>query len=332
MVAGSTDPTTLYRAVASGDRRALARSITYAESSRSEHRAIAHQVIEASLPATAPVPRIGISGTPGVGKSTFIEALGLHLVELGHRPAVISVDPSSKVTGGSILGDKTRMPRLSASPSAYIRPSASGGVLGGVAAATDDVILLCEAAGYGPIVLETVGTGQSETAVDDLTDLFVLLVAPGGGDDLQGIKRGVMELIDILVVNKADGPRATEAATTVASYRAALTLMRPKVADLPTEVTSCSAIEHTGIDDVWRLIDHRWTSMADTGALARRRLDQRRRLVLERSRSALLARVAPSFAELAARHDRDLVSGNRSPAAIASEIVDLALAEFRTHG
>lgn len=328
MVPGNTDPTTLYRALASGDRRALARSITYAESSRTDHRSIAHRVIEASLPAPNPVPRIGISGTPGVGKSTFIEALGVHLLELGHRPAVISVDPSSKVTGGSILGDKTRMPRLATSPDAYIRPSASGGVLGGVAAATDDVILLCEAAGYGPIVLETVGTGQSETAVDDLTDLFVLLVAPGGGDDLQGIKRGVMELIDILIVNKADGPRKDEAAMTVASYRAALTLMRPKIADLPTEVTSCSAMEQTGIDDAWRLISDRWATMLDSGALTRRRIDQRRRLVVERSRVGLLERVAPSFSELTARHERDLVAGSRSPAAIASEIVDHALADL----
>lgn len=277
------------------------------------------------------VRRIGISGTPGVGKSTFIEALGLHLLALGHRPAVLTIDPSSQVTGGSILGDKTRMPHLSASTDAFIRPSASGGVLGGVAASTDDVILLCEAAGYGPILLETVGTGQSETTVDSLTDLFVVLVAPGGGDDLQGIKRGIMELIDVLVVNKADGPREPEAEATVAAYRSALSLMRPKHPGFPTSVMSCSAIEQRKISDVWSTIDRRWNTMAASGALHQRRLQQRQSLVVERARQSLVERIAPTFDELTSRHGDEIDAGSRSPAAIAAEIADAAIAGLTQH-
>lgn len=327
----SVEPAALYEGIVAGQRRALARAITFAESSRVDHQAIAHDVIERSLPSESVVPRIGISGTPGVGKSTFIEALGMHLLQLGHRPAVISVDPSSKVTGGSILGDKTRMPNLSASTDAFIRPSASGGVLGGVAASTDDVILLCEAAGYGPILLETVGTGQSETTVDSLTDLFVVLVAPGGGDDLQGIKRGIMELIDVLVVNKADGPRAPEAETTVAAYRSALTLMRPKHPGIPTSVMSCSALEQRKIGEVWSTIDRRWNTMEASEVLQQRRLHQRQSLVVERARRALVERIAPTFNELADRHSNAIDGGTRSPAAIAAEIADAAVAELTRH-
>lgn len=325
MARGTTDPKLLFESLSGGDRRSLAKAITFAESRRSDHQKIARAVIEESLPAKTVVPRIGISGTPGVGKSTFIEAIGLHLLELGHRPAVISVDPSSTVTGGSILGDKTRMPQLAASPDAYIRPSASAGVLGGVAAATDDVVLLCEAAGYGPILLETVGTGQSETAVESLTDLFVLLVAPGGGDDLQGIKRGVMELVDILVVNKADGPRVEEAQSTVSAYRAALSLMRPKTHDFPPVVVSCSAMEHTGIAEAWDTIQQRWTQLADDGVLGPRRVDQRLRIIRERSRESLLATIAPSLDTMTEHYADDIRDGSRAPSAVAAEIVEAVL-------
>lgn len=260
--------------ILSGNRAALARAITLVESTRADHAKMAVTLINELLPHTGSAKRIGISGTPGVGKSTFIEALGGHLTDLGERVAVLAVDPSSQRTGGSILGDRTRMPELSRNPNAYIRSSPSQGTLGGVGAQTDATRLLCEAAGYTVTLIETVGVGQSETTVAELTDLLLLLVAPAGGDDLQGIKRGVMEMADFIAINKADGDLRAVAATTAHEYRAALSLVRPKWPDHPTEVRLCSALGHEGIRELWEAIDQRWSTLCDIGAIERLRADQ----------------------------------------------------------
>jgi LAO/AO transport system kinase len=234
-----------------GDRRALARAITLVESTRAEDRARAEELLASLLPRTGGAMRIGISGAPGVGKSTFIEAFGLHLTGLGKKVAVFAIDPSSRRGGGSILGDKTRMEKLSRDPNAYIRPSPAGTTLGGVARRTRECLLLAEAAGFDVVIVETVGVGQSETAVADMTDLFVLLASPGGGDDLQGIKRGVMELADLVLVTKADGDLMPAARRAVADYHAALHLMRPKHPGLAPQVMSVSSIEGNGIAQSW---------------------------------------------------------------------------------
>ncbi|MET0727313.1 MAG: methylmalonyl Co-A mutase-associated GTPase MeaB [Acidimicrobiales bacterium] len=250
-----TDATAdLAAGVASGDRRALARAITLVESQRSDHRSEGSRLLQALLPRTGNARRIGFSGAPGTGKSTLIEALGLLAVEGGHRLAVLAIDPSSALTGGSILGDKTRMAVLSTHPSAFVRPTPSRGVLGGVARNTREAILLCEAAGYDIVFVETVGVGQSEVAVADLVDLFVLVASPSGGDELQGIKRGIMELADLIVVNKADGDLAPAATRACSDLRQAVHLLRPKRPGWSSEVRTCSALEGTGIDDVWAAI------------------------------------------------------------------------------
>ncbi|HWA91945.1 MAG TPA: methylmalonyl Co-A mutase-associated GTPase MeaB [Rhizomicrobium sp.] len=236
------------------DRRALARAITLVESTRTEDRAESEGLLARILPATGGAMRLGISGAPGVGKSTFIEAFGLHLTGQGKKVAVFAVDPSSRRGGGSILGDKTRMEKLSRDPNAYIRPSPAGTTLGGVARRTRECVLLAEAAGFDVVLVETVGVGQSETAVADMTDLFVLLSSPGGGDDLQGIKRGVMELADLVIVTKADGDLLPAARRAVADYHAALHLMRPKHDGLSPKVVAVSALEGSGIGEAWREI------------------------------------------------------------------------------
>jgi len=244
----------LIEGIRAGDRRSLARAITLAESTRDDHRAVADEVLETLLPDTGRSRRIGISGPPGVGKSTFIEALGLHIIEQGHRLAVLAIDPSSRRTGGSILGDKTRMADLSHSEAAFIRPSPGSGHLGGVARRTREAMLLCEAAGFDVVIVETIGVGQSEVAVSDMVDMFTLLVSPGGGDELQGIKRGIMELADLVVVNKADGDLAAAAGRTRADYAAAVHLLRPKWQAWTTEVMACSALTGTGVDEVWSAV------------------------------------------------------------------------------
>ena len=236
--------------IVGGDRRALARAITLIESTRADHRVEAVALLE-RLPHHGSAFRIGITGTPGVGKSTFIEAFGLHLVELGLRVAVLAVDPSSSRTGGSILGDKTRMAELARHTTAFIRPTAAGGTLGGVARRTREVIRLVESARYDVVIVETVGVGQSEIAVANLTDAFVLLVAPAGGDELQGVKRGIMELADIIVVNKCDGGLEAQARSTLSDYASALRLMRP-TSDLWTPLAiAASALTGLGVAEVW---------------------------------------------------------------------------------
>jgi LAO/AO transport system kinase len=248
------DPEALARAIRSGDRAGLARAITLVESTRSEHQALARDLVQRLLPETGRAIRIGITGVPGAGKSTTIDTFGSNLTAAGHKVAVLAVDPSSSRTGGSILGDKTRMAQLAVDPNAYVRPSPSSGTLGGVAAKTRETMLLCEAAGFDVILVETVGVGQSETAVADMTDLFVVLMLPGAGDELQGIKKGILELADIIAVNKADGDGATRARAAAAEYRAALHIMAPKSLVWSPPVLMISGLTNLGLDELWAQI------------------------------------------------------------------------------
>ncbi len=259
-----------------GDRRALAQAITLIESTRSDHRVEASVLLESLIPYAGRSIRLGISGVPGVGKSTFIEALGNHVIDQGHRVAVLTVDPSSAISGGSILGDKTRMELLSRRPEAYIRPSPSGNTLGGVTRRSREALLLCEAAGFDVIIVETVGVGQSETRVADMTDTFMLLLLPGGGDELQGIKRGIMELADLILINKADDDLQSLAGRSAAEYRAALRLLHPRSADWKVEVQTCSARDGTGIGEAWESVLRHRQVLESTGELERRRAAQAR--------------------------------------------------------
>jgi LAO/AO transport system kinase len=270
-------PTVNVPLLLAGDRRALARAITLVESTTAADQKKSEQLLEGILPRTGGAMRIGISGAPGVGKSTFIEAFGLHLTGRGKKVAVFAIDPSSRRGGGSILGDKTRMEKLSRDPNAYIRPSPAGTTLGGIARRTRECLLLAEAAGFDVVLVETVGVGQSETAVSDMTDLFVLLAGPGGGDDLQGIKRGVMELADLLIVTKADGDLLPAARRAVSDYHAALHLMRPKHQGLIPKVLAVSSIERTGIAEAWNEMQTIHGALAAGGRLAALRADQARR-------------------------------------------------------
>jgi LAO/AO transport system kinase len=260
--------------ITAGDRRALAQSITLVESTRPDHRADAAALLDAVLPNTGKAVRLGVTGTPGAGKSTVIEELGGRLTAGGHRVAVLAVDPSSRRSGGSILGDKTRMERLAREPRAFIRPSPSGGSLGGVARRTREAALLCEAAGFDVIVVETVGVGQSEVAVADMVDCFCLIVAPGGGGELQGIKRGIIELADLIVVNKADGDLLPAARRAVADYRHAVHLLRPKHPGWEVPVVPASAFQGTGIDEVWATVEKLVAHLREGDTLERLRSEQ----------------------------------------------------------
>ena len=266
----------LAKAVLEGNRRALAQAITLVESTRTDHRATACDLLAYLLPHSGDSIRLGVSGVPGVGKSTFVEALGNHVIDEGHRVAVLTVDPSSAISGGSILGDKTRMELLSRRPEAYIRPSPAGKTLGGVTRRSREVLILCEAAGFDVVIVETVGVGQSETKVADMTDMFVLLQLPGGGDELQGIKRGIMELADLILINKADDGLEGLAGRSAAEYRNALRLLHPRSSNWKVEVLTCSARDGAGIAEVWNLVlKHRSVHEA-SGELKTRRAAQAR--------------------------------------------------------
>ncbi|WP_299480948.1 methylmalonyl Co-A mutase-associated GTPase MeaB [uncultured Roseibium sp.] len=253
--AKTIDPQTLAADLKAGKRAALARAITLVESKKADHRHVAHQLIQDVLPLTGKALRIGITGVPGVGKSTTIDTLGSNLTAAGHKVAVLAVDPSSTRTGGSILGDKTRMARLATDPNAYIRPSPSAGTLGGVAAKTRETMLLCEAAGFDVILVETVGIGQSETTVADMVDFFLVLMLPGAGDELQGIKKGVLEIADMIAVNKADGDGATRARSAAADYRAALHILAPKSPNWTPPVITISGLVNQDLDTLWQQIE-----------------------------------------------------------------------------
>jgi LAO/AO transport system kinase len=312
--------------VINGDRRALARAITLAESTRSDHRAEAEALLEQVLPHAGGAVRVGISGAPGAGKSTFIEALGTHLVAHDHRVAVLAVDPSSTRSGGSILGDKTRMEQLTRSPDAFVRPSPTGGTLGGVARRTREALLLCEAAGFDVVLVETVGVGQSEVKVAAMVDLFLVLVAPGGGDELQGLKRGIMELADLVVVNKADGDLAATAAHTAADYAAALHLVRPRSAAWTPRVLTCSALTGTGISEVWDAVaEFRDAVAADLPAL---RAAQSREWMWSEVTDSLLEALTTDAgtADLARRLEAEVAAGTTTPTAAARAVVAAHLA------
>ena len=264
----------LTRDLRAGHRAALARAITLIESRRGDHQATARDLVQALLPDTGNAVRVGITGSPGVGKSTTIDGLGMFLIERGHKVAVLAVDPSSARTGGSILGDKTRMARLSASDSAFIRPSPASGTLGGVAAKTREAMLLCEAAGFDVVLVETVGIGQSETAVCDMTDFFLALMLPGAGDELQGIKKGVLELADMIAVNKSEGENRARAVAAAGEYRAALHIMQQASPNWSPPVMLVSGLDNVGLDDMWaKVVEHRKKFEA-TGELAQKRRDQ----------------------------------------------------------
>jgi LAO/AO transport system kinase len=315
-------PTTMELAagVRDGDRRALARAITLVESTRADHRRQAAEVLDALLDATGRSVRVGISGPPGVGKSTFIEALGLHVVGLGHRLAVLAVDPSSRRSGGSILGDKTRMAELSRHEAAFIRPSPGGEHLGGVARHTREAMLVCEAAGYDVVFVETIGVGQSEVAVAEMVDLFLLLVNPGGGDELQGIKRGIMELADLVVVNKADGDLAAAAGRARSDFTNAVHLLRPKWSAWATEVLACSALEQRGIDEVWDAVQRFGEALRASGELDELRARQATAWMWSEVDDALRDRFRddPRVRSLLPGLEAEVASGRMAPTAAAA--------------
>jgi LAO/AO transport system kinase len=257
-------------------RRALAQAITLIESTRNDHRAAASALLERVIPYAGKSMRLGISGAPGVGKSTFVEALGNHVIDAGHRVAVLTVDPSSAISGGSILGDKTRMEKLSRRSEAYIRPSPAGKTLGGVTRRSREALILCEAAGFDVIIVETVGVGQSETKVADMTDMFMLLLLPGAGDELQGIKRGIMELADLILINKADDDLLVLADRATAEYRNALRLLQPRSANWEVAVQTCSARDGTGIAEAWEAALRHREMLDASGQFTARRAAQAR--------------------------------------------------------
>jgi LAO/AO transport system kinase len=314
----------LAEGVRRGDRRAIAKAITLLESTRADHRVRGDGLLNVLLPATGGALRLGISGVPGVGKSTFIETLGLHLIDRGHRVAVLAVDPSSSVSGGSILGDKTRMERLSVQEAAYIRPSPAGGTLGGVAEKTREAMLVCEAAGYDVVIVETVGVGQSETTVAGMTDLFVLLQLPNAGDDLQAIKRGVMELADMVVVNKADldVDAATRARATLTSALRVFALHGR--GETPPPVLQLSALKGEGVGAFWAEVERLAAARRASGAFDARRREQALAWMWDNVRARLLAdfHAHPAVREVLAATLRDVAEGRAAPSAAARALLD----------
>jgi LAO/AO transport system kinase len=260
--------------IRNGDRTMLGRAITLVESTKPEHQAQAQALIQAIMPLTGNATRIGITGVPGAGKSTFIEAFGMHLIGLGRKPAILAIDPSSKLTKGSILGDKTRMQRLSIAPEAFIRPSPSSGALGGVAGKTRETILICEAAGFDTVIIETVGVGQSETQVSEMVDFFLLLMIAGAGDELQGMKRGIMEMADALVINKADGDNIAAAKRAAGDYKNALHLFPPSNSSWIPQVATCSSLTGEGVADIWQTISQYTAQMQGNGHWQQKRKQQ----------------------------------------------------------
>src|ERR1700748_230274 len=308
-----------------GSRTALARAITLIESRRSDHQAAARDLVQALLSDTGNAVRVGITGSPRVGKSTTIDGLGMFLIERGHKVAVLAVDPSSARTGGSILGDKTRMARLSASEHAFIRPSPSSGTLGGVAAKTREGMLLCEAAGFDVVLVETVGIAQSETAVADMTDFFLALMLPGAGDELQGIKKGLVELADMIAINKADGDNIRRATIAAAEYRAALHILPPQVAEWRPPVVTYSALTGAGISEIWdNVLAHR-DKLPEAGALAARRRGQQVKWMWALFDERLRGRLAsdPKLKAKLPQIERAVAEGSLSPALAADEIAEM---------
>jgi LAO/AO transport system kinase len=319
------DLKTLAKELRAGNRASLARAITLIESRRGDHQAAARELVQALLPSTGKAMRVGITGSPGVGKSTTIDALGSFLIEGGQKVAVLAVDPTSARTGGSILGDKTRMARLAVSDAAYIRPSPSSGTLGGVAAKTREAMLLCEAAGFDAILVETVGIGQSETAVADMTDFFLALMLPGAGDELQGIKKGLVELADMIAINKADGDNLKRAQQAAADYRSALHILSPRSEHWQPPVVTYSALTGAGIAELWRkILDHR-AAMNACGDFAKRRREQQVKWMWSMLEQRMMARLRADTSTRARvkKIEADVADGRTTPAVAAEQIAEM---------
>ncbi len=310
--------------VIAGDRRALARAITLIESRRPADRPQAGALLRQLLPATGKAIRLGFSGAPGVGKSSFIETFGTFLTKRGLKVAVLAIDPSSTRSGGSILGDKTRMELLSRDPNAFIRPSPSSGALGGVARRTREAMLAADAAGYDVVIIETVGVGQSETQVCDMVDMFVLLLSPGGGDELQGIKRGIMELADMVIVNKADGEFLKAAGRAAAEHQAALHLMRPKSMSWQVPVLQSSALTGAGMDEIWNAITTYRKTLGQSGELAARRAEQARAWMWAEVHDGLLDMLHedPAAEKLAAKLEKQVLAEKLPASEAAQQLLD----------
>ena len=317
-----SDP--LLEPLLSRDRRALAQAITLVESTRSDHRERADALLAEILPHTGKSVRLGITGVPGVGKSTLIERFGLGLIDAGRSLAVLAIDPSSKRGGGSILGDKTRMEELSRREAAFIRPSPAGATLGGVARRTREAMLLLEAAGFDTVIVETVGVGQSETAVADMVDMFIVLLLPGGGDDLQGIKRGVIELADLIVVNKADGDLKATAQRSAADYQHALRMLRSPTQGWTPEVKTCSAATGEDVMAIWEVVGRFVAAVGEKG-VARRRAEQARAWMWNEVGETLLAelRKHAEVKRLVGGLEREVEGGRTTPAAAARRMLEV---------
>ncbi len=316
----------LAAAIRAGDRAALPRAITLVESTRPDHREQAQQLLLELMPEAGNAMHVGITGVPGAGKSTTIEALGMYLIEQGHRVAVLAVDPSSTRTGGSILGDKTRMARLAVHPDAYIRPSPTSGTLGGVAKATRETIVLLEAAGFDVILVETVGVGQSEVAVANMVDTFVFLTLARTGDQLQGIKKGVLELADVVVVNKADGEHATEAKAAARELTGAIRLIYPRETLWRPPVLTMSALQGNGLTELWDTVLKHCQVLTDAGEFEARRRAQQVDWTWSMVRDAVLDRVLlhPGVRKIRAEVERQVRDGELTPALAAQHLLDAA--------
>jgi LAO/AO transport system kinase len=319
---GTPDLANLARGVRAGERSVIARAITLIESRRADHQKAARRLVQELLPDSGKAVRVGITGAPGVGKSTTIDALGTFLTGEGHKVAVLAVDPSSARSGGSILADKTRMARLGSDPNAFVRPSPSSGTLGGVAAKTRESMLICEAAGYDVVLVETVGTGQSETIVADMTDFFLVLMLPGAGDELQGLKKGVIEIADMIAINKADGDNLKRAKAAAAEYRAALHILTPRSPSWSPPVVTYSALSGNGIAALWSsVLDHR-ERMTAAGELAGRRREQQVKWMWAMLEDRMFARLKsdPALKAKLPRIEAAVAQGRMTPAVAVDEI------------
>jgi LAO/AO transport system kinase len=325
MASRTLKPSELARGIRAGDRAMLARAITLIESKRADHRKAAHHLVQELLPLTGKAVRLGITGAPGAGKSTTIDALGTYLTGQSHKVAVLAVDPSSTRTGGSILGDKTRMPRLASDPHAFVRPSPTSGTLGGVTAKTRETMLLCEAAGYDVVMVETVGIGQSETAVADMTDFFLVLMLPGAGDELQGLKKGIVELADMIAVNKADGDNIARAGVAAAEYRAALNILSPHSANWSPPVATYSALTGNGIAGLWAQVLAHKDKMSGSGELAARRREQQVKWMWSMLEERLTARLRndPAVRGKLKAAESAVAAGRLAPTLAVEEIAQL---------
>src|ERR1700750_1197177 len=325
MASRTLPPADLARGIRTGARATLARAITLIESKRADHRKIAHLLVQELLPHTGSAVRLGITGAPGPGKSTTIDVLGTYLTGKGHKVAVLAVDPSSTRTGGSILGDKTRMARLAIDERAFIRPSPSSGTLGGVAAMTRETMLLCEAAGFDVVLVETVAIGQSETTVADMTDFFLALMLPGAGDELQGIKKGLVELADMIAVNKADGDNIKRANLAAGEYRGALHILTPRSEHWHPPVLTYSALSGTGLDGLWQKILDNRTAQNASGEFASRRREQQVKWMWSMLEQRMMARLR-SDATIRAKvkkTEAEVADGKITPGLAAEQIAEM---------